>query len=132
VIEALTNFPDNVTAFACHGHVTKADYETVLIPDLEGKLNRHKKVRIYCEIAPDYIGIDPGAVWEDTKFGFSHLFDWDRAVMVTDVEWMRQAVKFFGGVFGFLAPVGEWCVFPLADADRAREWVVGGGPATRM
>lgn len=24
---------------------------------------------------------------------------------------MRQAVKFFGGVFGFLVPVGEWCVF---------------------
>jgi len=67
-------------------------------------------------------------VWEDTKFGFSHLFDWDRAVMVTDVEWMRQAVKFFGGVFGFLAPVGQWCVFPLAEADRAREWVVGGVP----
>jgi hypothetical protein len=132
VIEALTNFPDNVTAFACHGHVTKADYETVLIPDIEGKLNRHKKVRIYCEIAPDYVGIDPDAVWEDTKFGFSHLFDWERAVMVTDVEWMKQAVKFFGGVFGFLAPVGEWRVFPTAEADKAREWVVGGGPAARM
>ena len=132
MIEELTNFPDNVTAFACHGHVTKADYDTVLIPDLEDKLHRHKKVRIYCEIAPDYIGIDPGAVWEDTKFGFSHLFDWDRAAMVTDVEWMNQAVKFFGGVFGFLAPVGQWCVFPLADADKAREWIAGGGPAARM
>jgi hypothetical protein len=132
VIEALTNFPDNVTAFACHGQVTKADYDTVLIPDLEGKLGRHKKIRLYCEIAPDYLGLDPGALWEDTKFGFSHLFDWDRAVMVTDVEWMKQAVKFFGGVFGFLAPVGEWCVFPLAEADRAREWIIGGGPATRM
>jgi hypothetical protein len=52
--------------------------------------------------------------------------------VVTDVEWMRQAVKFFGGVFGFLVAVGEWCVFPLGDADRAREWVAGGGPATRM
>ena len=52
MIEALTNFPDNVIAIACHGHVTKADYETVLIPDIEDKLSRHKKVRIYCEIAP--------------------------------------------------------------------------------
>jgi SpoIIAA-like len=132
VIEILTGFPDNVSAFALHGHVTKTDYDTLLIPDLEGKLGRHKKVRLYCEIAPDYVGIDPGAVWEDTKLGFSHLFDWDRAVMVTDVEWMKQAVKFFGGVFGFLAPVGEWYVFPLAEADRAREWIVGGGPAARM
>lgn len=132
MIELLTGFPDNVTAFALHGQVAKADYDTVLIPDLEGKLVRHQQVRLYCEIASDYVGIDPGAVWEDTKFGFSHLFDWDRAAMVTDVEWMRQAVKFFGGVFGFLAPVGQWCVFPVADADRAREWIVGEGPATRM
>jgi hypothetical protein len=62
VIEALKDFPDNVIAIACHGHVTKADYETVLIPDIEDKLSRHKKVRIYCEIAPDYGGLDPGAV----------------------------------------------------------------------
>ena len=132
MIELLTGFPDHVSACALHGQVTKTDYDTVLIPDLEGKLGRHKKIRLYCEIAPDYVGINPGALWEDTKFGFSYLFDWDRAVMVTDVEWMNQAVKFFGGVFGFLAPVGQWCVFPLAEAERAREWIVGGGPATRM
>jgi hypothetical protein len=75
MIELLKNFPDNVTAFALHGKVIKADYDTVLIPDLEGKLGRHKRVRLYCQIAPDYVGVDPGAVWEDTEFGFSHLFD---------------------------------------------------------
>jgi hypothetical protein len=35
VIEALKDFPDNVIAIACHGHVTKADYESVLIPDIK-------------------------------------------------------------------------------------------------
>ena len=50
MIEALKDFPDNVIAIACHGRVTKADYETVLIPGIEDKLSRHKKVRIYCEI----------------------------------------------------------------------------------
>jgi hypothetical protein len=28
VIEALKDFPDDVAAFACHGHLTKTDYET--------------------------------------------------------------------------------------------------------
>jgi len=46
VIKALTGFPDNVAAFACHGHVTKSDYETVLIPDVDRRLERHDKVRI--------------------------------------------------------------------------------------
>ncbi len=67
VIEALKDFPDNISAFAYHGHVTKADYETVVIPDIEDKLTRHKRVRAYVEIAPDFAGVDPGAVWEDTK-----------------------------------------------------------------
>ncbi len=79
VIEALKDVPDYVIAIACHGHVTKADYESVLIPDIEDKLTRHQRLRIYCEIAHDYIGLDPGAVWEDTKVGFSHLRDWERA-----------------------------------------------------
>ena len=43
MIEALKDFPDNVIAIACHGHVTKADYETALIPDIEDKLSSEKK-----------------------------------------------------------------------------------------
>jgi SpoIIAA-like len=50
MIEVLEGFGDNIAASACHGHVTKADYETVLIPDIEEKLKRHEKVRIYYEI----------------------------------------------------------------------------------
>jgi SpoIIAA-like len=121
VIEALTDFPDNVVAFACHGHMTKADYETVLIPHIEDKLKRHKKLRAYTEIAPDFAGIDPGAVWEDTKFDFRHFFDWERGALVTDVEWMKRAAKFFG-FFGFLTP-WEIRAFPTAEASKAREWI---------
>jgi hypothetical protein len=62
VIEVLKEFPDNVAAFVCHGHLTKADYETVLIPAIEDKLKRHKKLRAYTEIAPDFAGIDLGGV----------------------------------------------------------------------
>jgi hypothetical protein len=32
MIEALPNFPRNVVAFACKGHVTRAGYEAVLVP----------------------------------------------------------------------------------------------------
>jgi hypothetical protein len=81
VIEALKDFPDNVAAFVCREHVTKADYETVLIPHVEDRLKRHKKVRIYAEIAPDFAGLERGAVWEDTKLGVSHFFEWERSAL---------------------------------------------------
>ncbi|BBX97723.1 SpoIIAA family protein [Mycobacterium lacus] len=121
MIELLKGFPDNVAAFACHGHVTKHDYDTVLIPDFEDRLSRHQKVRIYCEIPSDFKKFEPGAVWADTKFGFGHFFDWDRAAMVTDVEWVARVAK-FSEFFHFLWP-GEYRTFSDAEADSAREWV---------
>jgi hypothetical protein len=119
VIEALKDFPDNVVAFALHGHLTKEDYEKALIPNINDKLTRHKKLRAYTEIASDFAGIDPGALWEDTKVGFSHFFDWERGALVTDVEWMSRATKFFA----LLMP-GDLRTFPTAEADKAHEWIV--------
>ena len=118
MIEILTGVPDNVGAFRCHGHVTKDDYDTVLIPEVERTLEQHEKVRIYYEFAPDFDGIAPGAAWEDTKVGFSHFLRWERIAVVTDVEWIKQTMKFFG----FLMPA-QVRAFALAEADLAREWI---------
>jgi hypothetical protein len=118
VIELLKDFPDNVAAYACHGHVTKDDYEQVLIPDIKERLARHSKLRIYYETAADFCGVDPGAVWDDTKVGFGHVLSWERLAVVTDVDWIRHAVKFFG----FLMPA-QLRTFPTTEADKAREWI---------
>lgn len=118
MIEMLKGFPENVAAFACHGHVTKADYDTVLMPDVEDRLSRHEKLRLYYEVAPDFDGFDPGAAWEDTKVGLSHFLRWERFAVVTDIEWIKHSVK----MFGFLMP-GELRVFSIADASQAREWI---------
>ncbi len=121
MIEKLQDFPDNVAAYACHGHLTKADFAGV-IPHIQDKRARHKKLRAYTELAPDFAGIDPGARWDHTKFSFGHLFDWERSAIVTDVEWIKHAAKFYG-LFGFLLP-GEIRAFPTAEAGKAREWIV--------
>lgn len=118
MIETLQGFPDNVTAFALHGRLTQADYQTVLIPDVKDKLSRHEKLRAYTEVAHDFAGVDPEAMWEDAKFGFGHLLDWERAALVTDVEWMSRATRFFA----LLIP-GQWRTFPIAEAAQAREWI---------
>lgn len=124
MIEKLNDFPDDVAAYACHGHLTKADFDTVLIPDIEDKLTRHTKLRSYTEVASDYIREDPGAWWTDVKFDFGHLFDWERIAIVTDAEWMRRAAHFYR-LFGFL--IGEIRSFPTAEADKARAWILEDG-----
>lgn len=118
MIELLAGFPDNVAAFACHGHVTKADYETVLIPEVTRKLDSHDKVRVYYEFAPDFDGFDAGAVWDDTKVGMSHFLRWDQIAVVTDVGWIERTMK----LFGFLMPA-QLKTFALAEVDTARDWI---------
>lgn len=132
MIEMLKGFPDNVAAFAYHGQVTKSDLDQVLIPDFEDRLRRHKKLRIYFEIAPDLEGFDSGAVWESMhqKFGFGHFFDWKRCAVVTDVSWAKDLAK-FSELFGFLWP-GKYRAFSEAEADKARDGRHNGNLSTRF
>jgi hypothetical protein len=118
MIEVLNDFPDYVLAFVCHGHVTRKDYDSVLTPAVEKALEGHDKVRLYYETAADFDGIDPSAVWEDTKVGMGHFNRWERFAVVTDVEWIRHAVQ----LFGFLMH-GELRVFSPEEAAQAREWI---------
>ena len=121
MIEAVQGFPAKVLAFACKGHVTKSDYETVLIPAVEEALKRPGKLRLYYQIDPDFSGIEPGAMWDDFKVGMEHVLRWDRIAVVTDVEWIRYTIR----AFSFVIP-GVAKVYPLSEAAKAREWIVEG------
>lgn len=119
MIEQLPNFPDNVVAIICKGRVTKADYDSVLVPAVRDALEKHDKVRIYYEIASDFAGFDPGAMWEDFRVGMEHLSRWERVALVTDVEWIKHTMQFFS----FMMP-GDIQAFPTSQGDQARDWIV--------
>ena len=121
MIEALNGFPPKVVAFACKGHVTKDDYETVLIPAVEEALKQPGKMRLYYQIDPDFSGIDAGAMWDDFKVGMEHLLRWERFAVVTDVDWIRHTL----GFFGFWIP-GTVRIFHVNEAAKARDWIVEG------
>ena len=119
MIEALQGFPENTLAFACHGHVTRTDYEEVLVPAVEKALKEHDKVRLYYQIASDFSGIEPGAVMKDIKVGVEHWFRWERVAVVTDVEWIKLTMM----AFSFMMP-GQLQMFSTAEAAKAREWIL--------
>ncbi|MGA9442614.1 MAG: STAS/SEC14 domain-containing protein [Methyloceanibacter sp.] len=118
MIELLKGFPSNVVAIACHGDVSRQDYDDVLIPAVEKALQSNNKVRMLYEVAPDFAGYDAGAAWEDFKTGMEHFSKWDRIAVVTDVEWIAASVK----VFSVFMP-STIRVYPLADAAQARLWI---------
>ncbi len=122
MIEHLSDFPDDVLAFACRGTVTKADYDTVLIPAVTSALRGRGKIKLYYEIAADFENISAGAIWEDFVTALEHRTQWERVVLVTDVEWMTKATQ----LLHFLMPC-PMKVFPTSETAEARKWIVAQG-----
>jgi hypothetical protein len=118
MIEPIPGLPNNVLGFTAKGAVTAADYETVIIPAVEAKLSKHPKVRLLYHLGGEFSQFEAAAMWEDMKVGLQHLTSWEKIAVVTDVEWIRVAMK----AFGFLLP-GRIRLFRNSEMDLAREWV---------
>lgn len=121
MIEQLNGFPDKTIGFVCHGHVTKADYDAILVPAVLDALGRRNKIRRYYETAADFTGFDPGAMWEDFKVGVEHLTHWERVAVVSDIDWIKQSTR----LFSFLMP-GTVKAFSASESARARAWLAAG------
>lgn len=100
MIKMISGLPDSAVGFEFSGAVSQHDYEIVLIPAVEAALVENDKVNLLCHMGPDFDNYELGAMWEDAKVGLEHVTAWRKIALVTDVEWVRIAVK----VFGFAIP----------------------------
>lgn len=96
MIEKVPDLPDNVLGFRANGTVTASDYETVIIPAVEALFARYDKIRFLYHLGEEFSGFEAGAMWDDTKLGLKHLTGWERMAIVSDIEWIRTAIRVFG------------------------------------
>jgi hypothetical protein len=118
MIEQIPDLPDNVLGFTAKGTVTANDYESVIIPAVEALFSRQNKVRFLYHLGEDFSGFEAAAVWDDAKLGLKHLVGWERIAVVSDVDWIRAAVKIFG-----LAMPGHVRIFHNQDLAEATRWI---------
>jgi hypothetical protein len=118
MVEKIPNLPDNVLGFIAKGTVTANDYEKIIIPAVEALFSRQGKVRFLYHLGEDFSGFEAAAMWDDTKLGLKHLTGWERMAIVSDVEWIRAAIRVFG-----LAIPGDVRVFHNRELDEATRWV---------
>jgi hypothetical protein len=118
MIEKIPDLPANALGFRAKGTVTQSDYESVIIPAVEALFSRHSKVRFLYHLGEEFSGFEAAAMWDDTKLGLRHLGGWERMAVVSDVEWIRAAVKIFG-----LAMPGHVRVFHDRELAEARQWI---------
>ena len=118
MVEEIPGLPDNVLGFSAKGTVTADDYESIIIPAVERLFARRGKARFLYHLGEAFTGFEAAAVWDDARLGLKHLTGWEKMAVVSDVEWIRAAIKVFG-----LAIPGHVRVFHNADLEAAREWI---------
>lgn len=118
MIEMIQGLPEGVIGARAVGSVTAEDYESILMPAVEGALSAHDKVRMLYVLGAEFEGYDSEAALDDTRMGLRHWADFERIAVVTDHSVLRTAIK----GFGFLMP-GEVRVFSVDELESARAWV---------
>jgi len=114
----IRELPDNVLGFEGRGEVTGTEYETVLMPAVEKMLCRCGSVRFLYHLGNEFTGFDARAMWDDARVGLQHINAWERVAVVTDVRWIRIAIKLFGGIIP-----GHVRIFGNNEFVEARQWV---------
>lgn len=120
MVERIEQMPAGTIGFKVVKELTGDDYRERIEPALTEAVEAGE-VRLLFEI-DDGFGMDAAAVVEDAKtglkLGLGHLKAWKRTAVVTDVDWIRKAIK----AFGFMSP-GEVKVFEPAELGAAKVWV---------
>ena len=122
MVERIDDMPQGTVGFRASGEVTREDYRRVLEPALRDAVESGEVRMLY--LLDSGFEMDGAAVLEDAKVGLTlglgHLSAWKRTAVVTDVDWVRRAVR----LFAWMAP-GEVKVWGLDGLLAAREWVAG-------
>ena len=118
MIELIHDMPPNVVAFTASGQVTGEDYENVIIPLVDEKIQQHEKIRLLYHLGPDFKKFTTTALWDDAKIGFHHLRGFERVALVSDVGWILTMAR---GI-GLTMPM-EVRTFSNDELNQAKTWL---------
>jgi hypothetical protein len=116
MLKVIDDMPPGTIGFEASGKVTDDEYREVLVPAVKAATEAGG-VRLLCVLA-DGTSYSPGAVWADTKLWAGNLRSWQRVAVVSDADWLENAVK----ALGWLMP-GEVRVFDDDDVEDAKKWL---------
>ena len=114
----MEGLPDDTIGISVRGVIDAGDYAETIVPAIEAKLARHDKIKMLYGIGPEFEAFTAGALWSDTRLGVTNLTRFSKVAVVTDIAWMRGALR----IFAPLVPA-EVHVFRDAELDEAKAWI---------
>ncbi len=118
MVREIEGLSAGVIGFHVAGVVDREDYTKKFIPAIEEALQKHAEVNALVVIDADFDHYTWQAVLEDTKIGLMHPLVWGKIAIVTELEWMKKAVK-------YLRPFAPFKIktYPSEALEDAKEWV---------
>ncbi len=121
MITVIPDMPPGTVGVQATGRVSREDYAEVLVPAVEAAAGSGP-VRLLYVLGDDFESFSPGAMWSDTRLWAGHVGSWEKLAVVTDVDWVENAVHAFGWLVH-----GQVRVFADDDLDEAKAWLAEEG-----
>ena len=118
MIKAIANMPAGTNGLPASDKVSGEHYRDVPVPTMNARMEQGNVRLMY--VLEDEAGYKPDAVWADARMWFKSLKGWESVALVSDADWLGNAVE----AFGWLMP-GEVQVFEPDDVRDAKQWLVG-------
>lgn len=93
MLERIKSSSKDVLAFRAVGKVTDEDYKSALIPAVEDQIRTQGKARFVYVIGPEFECFGSEAMLDDALFGVKHWRDFERIALVTDRDWIANAMR---------------------------------------
>lgn len=100
------------------GHVSREDYEDVLIPYLNEKIKSEGPFSAVADLR-EMTSFDAKAIWDDFNFGIHHMKDFKRLATVGDQWWIKAMMDVSSVFFSKI----ELKHFKGDQFDEALKWV---------
>lgn len=117
-VTVMTGLPDDVVGLDAEGVIEARDYDEVIVPLIEAKLKTYDRIRLLYRVGRGFERYTAGAIWSDSKIGLKHLTRFSKVALVSDVPWIRHAVRLFAPMIP-----AEVHVFADGELDEAKAWI---------
>jgi len=118
MIKVLNDMGDDIIGFELSGVVTGDDYEQILIPAIKEKLTTNEKLKVLYHVGNDFDSYEFKAMLDDAMAGMEFFGNWEKIAVVSDVEWIINAVK----IFAFMVP-SKVRTFTNKQIEEAKAWL---------
>lgn len=112
----INGLPPDILGITISGQTTKADYDQ-LNPIMKAHKDKHEVIKMFVDLRDFEYTAD--AIWEDFKFGITYIKFISAIALVTEKEWIEEAMEAFGTIVPNLKIEG----FELNEREKALTWL---------